>query len=211
MAYILVHGLGHKVTSWKETVSYMDGDGEIFCPDLTTILNGKDATYTNLYASFVEYCSSYNAQINLCGLSLGGILALNYALDYPEKVKTLVLIGAPHKIPKILFAIQNIVFRFMPKSLFEKTAFNKKDTSVFTNSIKNLDFCDRIHNIMCPTLIICGRKDSANLKSAHYFNESINNAKFVIMENTGHVVNEESPKELAMELNNFFRLHKATN
>ena len=141
----------------------------------------------------------------MCGLSLGGILALNYTLDYPEKVKTLVLIGTPHKIPKILFFIQNIAFRFLPRSIFENTAFNKKDMFAFGKSIKNLDFNDRLKNVKYPTLIICGKKDSANIKSAYYFEKNINDAKLITMERIGHVVNEESPKELAKELNEFYQ------
>ena len=54
----------------------------------------------NLYSSFVKYCNEFDGQIHLCGLSLGGILALNFALDFPQKVKTLVLIGTPYKVPK---------------------------------------------------------------------------------------------------------------
>ena len=41
----------------------------------------------------MEYCGKIDGQIHLCGISLGGIIGLNYALDFPEKVKTLVLIG----------------------------------------------------------------------------------------------------------------------
>ena len=58
----------------------------------------------------------------------GGILALDYALDHPENVKTLVLIGTPHKVPKFAFALQNVVFRFLPKSTFASMAFDKRDT-----------------------------------------------------------------------------------
>jgi len=98
VTYIFIHGSGHKATSWNEAISYMKSDKEILCPDLSSILNGKEASYENLYASFVEYCNKPDEQINLCGLSLGGILALNYALDCPDKVKTLVLIGVPHRL-----------------------------------------------------------------------------------------------------------------
>ena len=52
----------------------------------------------------------------------GGILALDYALDHPENVKTLVLIGTPHKVPKFAFALQNVVFRFLPKLEFAPAA-----------------------------------------------------------------------------------------
>ena len=58
---------------------------------------------SELYGAFAEYCDHVGRAVHLCGLSLGGILALNYALDFPEKVKTLVLIGTPHKIPKAAF------------------------------------------------------------------------------------------------------------
>lgn len=161
-----------KSTSWNETISYMENNKDILCPNLSSILNGKEAGYYNLYALFTEYCNKNDGKINLCGISLCGILALNYTLDFPDKVKSLVLIGTPHKIPKVMFSIQNIVFRFLPKSMFEDMAFNKKD--------------------------------SANIKSAYYFTENIQNAKLKIIENTGHIVNEENPKILAKILSEYY-------
>ncbi len=99
MKKLLIHGSGHKAASWKETISCLGDDKDILCPELASILNGKEASYENLYAAFIEYCGSIDGQIHVCGLSLGGILALNYAIDYPEKLKSLVLIGTPHKDP----------------------------------------------------------------------------------------------------------------
>ena len=128
---ILVHGSGHKAASWKETVSCMDGKEDLLCPDLCALLAGKTASYPSLYGAFAEYCDHVGRAVHLCGLSLGGILALNYALDFPEKVKTLVLIGTPHKIPKAAFGIQNLIFRFLPRSVFDTMAFDKESTFVF--------------------------------------------------------------------------------
>ena len=76
-----------------------------------------------------------DGQIHLCGLSLGGILALNFALDFPQKVKTLVLIGTPYKVPKAAFGFQNVIFRFLPNSVFETMAFDKKDTFALGNTM----------------------------------------------------------------------------
>ena len=103
----------------------MKDQKDILCPELCSILNGQDATYENLYTSFVEYCNRIDGQIHLVGLPLGGIIAMNYALDFPEKVKTLVIIGTPHKIPKVAFEIQNVIFQFFPKSVFKEMAFDK--------------------------------------------------------------------------------------
>ncbi|MEG2235162.1 MAG: alpha/beta hydrolase [Clostridia bacterium] len=208
MKKILIHGSGHKATSWDETITYMKDNKDILCPNLSSILNGKEASYSNLYSSFIEYCNNINGQINLCGISLGGILALNFALDFPNKVVSLVLIGTPHKVPKVMFSIQNIIFKFIPKSVFENMAFNKKETFILGNSMKKLDFSNKIQNIKCRTLIICGKKDSANIKSAYYLSKNIKNAKLEILENTGHIVNEEKPKMLAKILDKYYNENK---
>ena len=203
-AKIFVHGSGHQATSWNKTISYMTDNKDIVCPNLSSILEGKEASYENLYSSFVKYCNEFDGQIHLCGLSLGGILALIFALDFPRKVKTLVLIGTPYKIPKIVFSFQNIIFRFLPKSIFETMAFDKKNTFVLGDSMKDLDFSDRVKIIKCPTLILCGKRDSANIKSADYLSQNIRSAELKIIENTGHVVNEENPETLADILNEYY-------
>ena len=182
MKKILIHGSGHKADSYNETIKYMNSD-DVLLPDLSLILNGKKASYDNLYSSFIEYCNKVSGKVDLCGLSLGGILALNYALggilalnyalDFPDKVNSLVLIGTPYKVPKFMFEIQNIIFRFLPKSMFDSMAFNKKDTFILGKSMKNLDFSSRVSEIKCKTLIICGEKDKANIKSAYYLAKHI--------------------------------------
>lgn len=70
--------------------------------------------------------------------------------------------------------------------------------------MKNLDFSDRVKNVKCPTLILCRKKDSANIKSAHFLSQNIKGAELKIIENTGHVVNEENPKALANILNEYY-------
>lgn len=204
MTKVFIHGSGHKGSSWNEVVKSMKNKDSILCPDLSTILNGKEARYSYLYSSFVEYCNGIEGQIDLCGLSLGGILALNYAIDYPNKVKSLVLIGTPHKVPKLMFSIQNVIFRLLPKSTFKEMAFNKKDTFILGNTMKELDFSHKVNVIKCPTIIICGDKDNTNMKSAHFLSENIKGSKLNIIKQTGHVVNEENPKELARILNDYY-------
>ena len=92
---ILIHGSGHKAASWNETVSRLDCRGDVLCPELSSLLLGKEASYPNLRAAFGAYCAQAGGPVHLCGLSLGGILALDYTLEHPEAVKTLVLIGTP--------------------------------------------------------------------------------------------------------------------
>lgn len=52
---------------------------------------------------------------------------------------------------------------------------------------------------------MCGEKDSVNIKSAYYLSENIKNAKLKIIENTGHVVNEEKSQILAKVLEQLYK------
>ncbi len=96
-------------------------------------------------------------------------------------------------------------FKFLPQSIFDNMAFNKKDTFILEKSMKKLDFSNKVQKIKCPTLIVCGEKDSANIKSAYYLSENIKNAKLKIIENTRHVVNEEKPQILAKVFEQFYK------
>ncbi len=53
---------------------------------LAEMLEGKDVIYRELYSAFPEECDKEDKEIVLCGLSLGAVLALNYAIDHPDKV-----------------------------------------------------------------------------------------------------------------------------
>ncbi len=70
--------------------------------------------------------------------------------------------------------------------------------------MKNLDLSSKAAQVGCPTLVLCGEKDSANRKSAHLLAQTIKNAELKIVANTGHVVNEENPKALAEILNEYY-------
>ena len=104
-----------------------------------------------------------------------------------------------------MFSIQNVIFKFLSQSIFDNMAFNKKDTFILGKSMKKLDFSNKVQEIKCPTLIVCGEKDSANIKSAYYLSENIKNAKLKIIENTGHVVNEEKSQILAKVLEQLYK------
>lgn len=79
MQYLLIHGLGQDSSSWNKVISYMGEQEKIICPELSFFLRDGDITYSNLYKSFSHYCDNFSEPLNLCGLSLGGVLALNYA------------------------------------------------------------------------------------------------------------------------------------
>ena len=99
MKYLYLHGLGQNADSWNKVIGATEVLDNSVCLDLAEMVKGKAATYSTLYSAFSEMCDTENEDIILCGISLGGVLALNYAIDYPQKVKALVLIAAQYKMP----------------------------------------------------------------------------------------------------------------
>ena len=202
---ILLHGSGHGPESWENTAALLPSDWETLRPGLSAILGGREASFENLRGAFANYCAGLEGPLHLCGLSLGGILALDYALRRPEKARSLVLIGTPHRVPRAAFALQNLVFRLLPNSAFKGMAFDKRNTLALGRSMKNLDFRGRLGGVACPALVVCGAKDRANLASAEYLARHIQSTGLKILPDTGHVVNEERPEALAELLTEFYR------
>lgn len=208
MINILVHGLGQDERSWNEVKNQLNNNGiNVETPNLFSIVKNYQLNYENMYKTFADYCNSFNEKINLVGLSLGGVLAIDYITEFPEKVNSIILIGTPYEIPKNIFTIQNVIYKFMPKRIFEKMGCPKKDMISLLDSMKNLSIPEKAPNIKINTLIICGEKekDNINMKSAKQLNKVIKNSKFKIIENAGHEANIDNPIELASTIYDFWK------
>lgn len=204
MQIIFIHGLGQTPSSWDKTISCLSGQITAQCPDLSRLLKGVESTYENLYRAFAAYCDEFPEPINLCGLSLGAVLALNYAIDNPRKVGSLILIAPQYEMPKALLKFQNVIFKFMPNSAFGNMGFDKRDFITLTNSMADLDFSGDLKRVVCPALIICGEKDRANRKSAKRLAEILQNAEFRLVEKSSHEVNVDAPESLAEIINEYY-------
>ncbi len=196
MKNILLHGLLQTPSSWKVIQSQLqEKQIDSQCPNLFQMTQEK--TYQNLFNEFTNFCNNQKGKLNLCGLSFGGILALEYAKKFPEKVNSLIIINVPYTIPKILFQIQNIIFHFMPKKVFQKVGMTKKEFRKFLKSMSQIEIKKNIEKISCPCFILNGSSDYSNKKSAKHFQEQIAKSKVQIISNSSHEVNVDNPFELS--------------
>lgn len=194
---VFVHGLGQTAASWNQTLAFFEQSHKCMCPELCKLADGRAVDYPNLYSAFCEYCAQLPQSLVLCGLSLGGVLCLHYAIEHPDKVRSLVLIAAQYQMPKALLRFQNALFRFMPQSMFAQTGFGKKDFLSLCKSMMALDFRGRLADVRCPALVLCGQKDHANQKASRQLAELLPNARLHILANAGHEINLDAPQELA--------------
>lgn len=206
MTYIFVHGLGQDASAWAKTIDGMRFNTEVVCPEIFGLCK-TEKTYDNLYKAFCLYCDSFHTTLNICGLSLGGTLALNYAIDHPEKINSLILIATQYRIPKILMRLQNMFFTLLPNQSFKKLGLGKNEVIALTNSMMHLNFQDELKRISCPTLIICGDKDRVNLKASKELEQLMDCAQLRIIKRAGHEINRENPIDLSRELIDFYSLN----
>ena len=204
MKYILLHGMGQNASSWNETISFLPNTSEIVCPELSDFFSEGNCYYSKMYTAFCDYCNNFSEPLNLCGLSLGAVLALNYAIDYPRRVKSLILIAPQYDMPKFLLKVQNVLFKFMPESQFKDIGLTKKDFITLTNSMADMDFTSGLEKVSCPVLVLCGEKDNVNKKAAVKVAEKLSKAKFSTIEISGHEVNIDNPNGLAKAMKELY-------
>lgn len=203
MRMILIHGLGQTLEAWTETLAHL-GTEKAECVDLPELLQGRACTYGALGQAFADCCGEKGEAVDLCGLSLGAVLALEYAVRHPERVRSLVLIGAQYKMPKLAIKLQNMVFRRMPAMAFRGMGFSKQEILLLTKSMENLDLSEELGRAACPALVVCGERDRANRRAAASLAERLPHAALRIIPGANHEVNVDAPEALAAAMRNFY-------
>ena len=192
------------LTAWKEFEPY-----EVVATTYQAI-SGAGKTFKDwpeMEGNIIPYIGgeeekSEKEPLRICGLSLGALLAIDFAIRHEEKVASLVLIGAQYKVPSLLIDFQNLIFRCMPDKAFESMGLSKSSTIKLAHSMRSLDFTSQLNNILCPVTILCGKKDTANLKASKRLKELLPQATLRIVPNAGHELNKYAPNTIAEILNN---------
>lgn len=206
MKTVLIHGLGQTAQDWKEVVHQLS-TSHVECPELFSS-TGNEISYSRILAVLERQYANTIEPLCICGLSLGALLALDFTIRHEDKVASLVLIGAQYKVPTLLIDFQNILFRCMPQKSFDNMGLSKNDTIKLSHSMRSLDFTSQLNGVTCPVTIVCGEKDSANLKASKKLNELLPQATLQIVPGAGHEINKDAPETIAAILNDKFSDNK---
>ena len=193
MKIVFLHGLGQRAVDWDQVASQFPNTD---CPELFEMA-GEKLNYSAILSSLEERYEYEKEPLCLCGLSLGGMLALDYALRHGDRVAAMVLLGARDRAPRLLMDIQDLLFRCMPDKAFASTGMKKEQVRDLTRSMKNLDFTDRLSTIHCPVTVACGEKDHPNLATARRLAKDLPNARLYVVPHAGHELNTDAPDTVA--------------
>ena len=205
MKLIFLHGLGQSADSWKEVqdllADYPSEAIELFPSGVATYQEAKERIYQRLTVETEPFV--------LIGLSLGAALALELSSYEIPNLQSLVLSGCPLKLAgNIPFYIQLLIFKLLPKKVFEKQGADKAFMVGVSEELKTLDLTDISRTCPYPTLLICGSKDKPNLSSMRSLHKLISESQFQIIPDGPHVLNKEKPKEFVEKTRSFLELLK---
>lgn len=226
---LLIHGAGGSHLSWPaelrrlpDTAVYaldLAGHGRSQPPDRSSI-----AAYTQDVLNFIDALKLENVVV--LGHSMGGAVAQMVGLAQPPGVVGLVLIGTGAKLrvsPAILSTIQEDFpaavemlnqFYWSGSQEPDIEAANRRTMlacppEVMLNDFlacNQFDMRDQLAEIILPTLVISASADQMTPpKFGQFLADQLPRAEFALIEQAGHMMTLEAPKQVAQLVGNFMR------
>ena len=201
---MLLHGLGQNSDSWEKVLDCLPAEQkeQLHTPNLFDLT--EDICYEGLYRGWEQTCQQLSGKLHLCGLSLGAVLALDYAIRHPQQVESLVLIAGQYRSPKFLLSVQSLLFSLMPASNFTQLGISKEQMLRLNRSMIPLDLSRQLSTVRCPVLLLCGEQDKVNRKASEQLLHLLPNAQKREIAGAAHEVNLQAPQLLAKELSAFW-------
>ena len=226
---VLIHGAGGTHLHWPAALRRLNGF-RVLALDLPG--HGRSegpgeqhiAAYAQAIRRWMDALGLRRAVF--AGHSMGGAIAQTLALESPERVLGLVLVGTGARLrvaPAILEgtasaatfpqAVQTIVdWAFSPSTDARMVEIAARRWAEVRPSVLHGDFlaCDRfdvlsrLKAITAPTLVVCGEEDHLTpLRYAQFLAEHIPAARLVTIPRAGHMVMLEQPQAVAQAVEAF--------
>lgn len=205
---VFLHGLGEGPEVWDHQLTHLpsalpgiglhvpgfDPDAPPLAP--FTLAASAEALATELDRRRIR-------RAHLCGLSLGAMLALQFAMTRPDQIASLTLAAPQAKPPRALMAFQSRVLRLVPARFLPADSPPKPLLLEVLADAARTDLTPGLASIDAPTLVLCGRKDRANLPATRQIARAIPRARLRTLEGAGHLSHREAPEAFSRELNAF--------
>jgi pimeloyl-ACP methyl ester carboxylesterase len=215
---LLSHGHAAATEMWSEQIATISskyriitwdlrGHGKSDCP-ADPALYSVDLTVDDI-AAILDDCNIDKAVIG--GHSLGGVMAFQFQLKYPERVLAMVILNSGP-------GFRNDAVRDKWNSGCERTAssLEKKGLAALSKSDEvhaewhsdvwglihaargimtheDSRMIDNLSNIDVPVLVLVGGRDEEFLGAADYMERKISNVEKTIIDNAGHAANLDQP------------------
>ncbi len=226
MKLLFIHGSGGCREAWQHQTDYFENSEAINLP------GHPDGNLISTITGYVEWFRKYLEDrlydnLVLAGHSLGGAIALQYALDYPDDLAGLVMIGSGARLrvhPEFIAMLEQAAddpdewnkgmgtaYALINPELAEIIKKRDKENTIaaFINDLKacdRFDVMDRIPSLQVPALAICGDLDLMTPpKYSQFLAENTPNTEAVLVKGGTHFVFAEKPKEVNEAIERFLQ------
>jgi len=223
---VLVHGAGGSSQRWSEQLSIFDSQYNSWVMDLPGHGKSEGSLLSNIkdMAEFIDdfIGALFLGKFVLVGHSMGGAIAQEFALQYPEKLSGLILIGTGARLKvsrEILgtLAAGQMPFKDVNHLYGSSTPDNKREEAMremneLSPAVYWADFeaCNKfdrvlsVEKIKVPSLIIVGDEDVMTpMKYSQFLSSNLLNSQLRIIKGAGHMCMLEKPTEVTEEIKNF--------
>ncbi len=217
---LLLHGLGSSTQDWELQIAAFAERYRVIAVDLRG--HGRSDKPRGPYsiplfaadiASFLQALKI--SSVHLIGISLGGMIAFQLALNAPELIKSLIIVNS---VPKMILQTfddryqlwrrmaitrlmgmrrmgQFLAPRLFPKpeqaefrqQIAERWAQNDKRAYLAaTKSFVGWDITDRLDKITCPTLVVSADEDYWPVSEKEAYTALIPNARLMVFADSRH-------------------------
>ena len=235
---VFINSLGSDYRIWDDVLSLLSdsyhfirydlrGHGLSDCPQAPYSIRD----HANDLAGLLHVLNVENPV--LVGISVGGMIAMDYAAAYPDTVKALVLMDTFPKIGTepmwnerintlrehgMAYLADTILARWFAPTFGEEnpTAYqgyrnmlSRIPVTGYTGTceaIRDADLTERAQTITCPTLVLCGAEDSATPPElVRGLNDILPDARYADITNAGHLPCVENPTDTAAQIHLFLQ------
>ena len=226
---VLIHGAGGSHLHWPSHMRRLRGI-DVHALDLPGHGHSRGHGRTTISA-YRDLVLGWSEAISLrpfvlAGHSMGGAIAQDFALHYPDRLAGLVLVGSGARLrvhPAILQGVQEdfpATAKLIADWAHGATASDKSrrqylrrllevDPSVLLGDFQAcnaFDVMGQLSEISVPSLAICGTADRLTPpKYSEYLQDQIPDGRLFMVEGAGHMVMLEKPAEVAAAATDFLQ------
>ena len=224
MKLVMVHGAGASSLSFYYQLRHFRNSKAIDLPGHPT------GTACSSIDRYVEWVRGFNTarrykDVVLCGHSMGGAIALQYALRYPDELKAVILIGTGARLKVDAKYIKECEEAVVDNSEWlENRREMYKDVEDDINQVlirrtieigplvelndlracDQFDVMDSVHTVQLPTHVMCGADDvSTPVNFTEYLAQNIPGAQHEIIDGGSHYVQLEKYQRVNDQIERF--------
>ncbi len=231
---VVIHGGGGDARTWWKNITELSEKYTIYAPDLPGYGGSQPLAGDYYIPELSRFLGSFASNLGLerfylVGHSMGGGVALDYALKSPHKIKKLVLVSSLCLGREIAFWVRLLSIPALLRSLGALTIAVLKSIKWLAEQLNPAEFImplspasmtvggnittfkqqsmvleDRLSEVTVPTLLVWGSKDPiVPVKHAYQAAKVIPDCQVKVFENRGHNVHRDEVKQFSSTLTGF--------